>query len=89
MDPKNPGSNSLDQNEQNPNVSDPKKIHTVVVNMDRDSRLDPLFIINYPSFKMTPLVAQSGQNSSGNEVVDFTLVGQIPDPEDKPGSSNR
>ena len=77
MDPNGPGS------------SDSAKIHTVVVNMDRDSRLDPIFIINYPSFKMTPLVTQSGENISGTEVVDFTLVGQIPDPEDKPGSSNR
>ncbi len=70
-----------------PGNSDPGKMHTVVVNMDRDVQMDPVFIISYPSFKMTPLITP--ENSSGNEVIGFTLVGQVPDPQEKPGSSNR
>ncbi len=61
--------------------------------VNSDHRINPIFVVSFPSFKMTPLIIPSSDETgteTGNfqKPIEFTLVGNVPQPQDYQGSSN-
>ena len=62
-----------------PDQVNPDQVNPDQVNPDR--RIDPIFVVSYPSFKMTPLaIPATDETESGKfgKTIEFTLVGEDP-----------